>query len=314
MRRTLALVLAAALALAAAACGDEEPLRATGTDSAEEEEPLADIEVEREPSEKPTLTFDQPYEVDETTVRTIEEGDGEPIEDGAVISFDFLLVNGRDGTELSTSYGSQPAELTFEESLMAGIYKGLDGVPAGSIVLVAIAPDDGLGEDPSQGVLDTDTLLLYVEVHTVVVPLERAEGTAVEPVPGLPTVELADNGEPTITMPDGDPPAELVAQSLIEGEGDVVEAGQAITVHYTGALYSDGSVFDSSWESGAPHTFDIGTGAVIPGWDEGLVGKPVGSQVLLVVPPDMGYPDGSADGSIPKGATIVFVVDILAAQ
>jgi peptidylprolyl isomerase len=136
----------------------------------------------------------------------------------------------------------------------------------------------------------------------------------VEPVEGLPTVELAEDGAPTITVPDTEPPTELVAQPLIEGEGAEVEAGQRITVHYTGVLWDDGETFDSSWERGSPATFDIGTGAVIPGWDEGLVGQTVGSQVLLVVPPDKGYPEGSPDGSIEAGDTIVFVVDILDAR
>ena len=119
-----------------------------------------------------------------------------------------------------------------------------------------------------------------------------------EPEPGLPTVELADDGAPTITVPDAEPPTELIVQPLIEGDGAVVEAGQTITVHYTGVIWDTGAVFDSSWESGSPATFEIGTGAVIPGWDEGLVGQTVGSQILLVVPPAKGYPEGSPDGSI----------------
>ena len=159
--------------------------------------------------------------------------------------------------------------------------------------------------------LETDTLLFFAEVHDVRMPLARAEGAAVAPVDGLPTVALADDGAPTITVPGGEPPADLIAQPLIEGTGDVVAAGQTITVHYTGVLWNDGTVFDSSWESGSPATFDIGTGAVIAGWDEGLVGRTVGSQLLLVVPPAKGYPEGSPDGSITATDTIVFVVDIL---
>jgi peptidylprolyl isomerase len=143
------------------------------------------------------------------------------------------------------------------------------------------------------------------------VPLDRAEGEPVEPQEGLPTVELGEDGAPTITVPDDDPPSELIVQPLIEGTGPEVESGDSITVHYTGVLWDDGTVFDSSWQSGAPATFEIGTGSVIAGWDEGLVGQPVGSQVLLVVPPDKGYPEGSPDGSISADDTLVFVVDIL---
>jgi peptidylprolyl isomerase len=322
MRRSLTALLVALAALAAA-CGSDQPIRETSesTSSTESETTtpsgdlastdLDDVEVSGDAGEQPTLTFDKPFGVEETTTRVLTEGDGDPIEVNAVTSFDFLFVNGRDGTELGNSYESEPAELVFEDSLMAGLFKGLDGVTAGSRVLIAIAPADGLGADETTGVLETDTLLFFAEVHDVRMPLQRAEGAAVSPVDGLPTVALADDGAPTITVPGGEPPADLIAQPLIEGTGDVVAAGQTITVHYTGVLWNDGTVFDSSWESGSPATFDIGTGAVIAGWDEGLVGRKVGSQVLLVVPPAKGYPEGSPDGSITATDTIVFVVDIL---
>ena len=302
MRRRLpVLVILAALAALVAGCGDDE-----STSS-----PLDDVEVTLHEGESPTLEFDQPFATTETETRLVEEGDGEEIAANAIVTFDYVIVNGRDGTELSTSYGAQPAEVVFEDSLMAGIYDGLDGVPSGSQVLVAIAPEDGLGPDPSTGVEEDDTLLFFAEIRGVRTPLERAAGEEVPAVEGLPTVVLADDGTPTITVPDADPPTELVVQPLIEGEGAEVETGQSVTVHYLGVHWATNEVLDSSWSDGVPTTFDIGTGSVIPGWDEGLVGQAVGSQVLLVVPPDQGYPDGSPDGVVKPGETLVFVVDIL---
>ena len=115
-------------------------------------------------------------------------------------------------------------------------------------------------------------------------------------------------------MPKGDPPTGLVAQPLIKGKGREVLAGQKINVHYTGALWRNGKVFDSSWKSGKSFNLPIGTGQVIAGWDEGLVGQTVGSQVLLVVPPDKGYGAGGQPSAGIKGTdTLVFVVDILGA-
>jgi FKBP-type peptidyl-prolyl cis-trans isomerase len=305
MRRPLIALLV--LASLATGCGKEEATRDTSN-------PLDVVEVTGDPGEKPTLEFDMPLELTETVTLLVEEGDGDEVTPGSVVTFDFVFVNARDGSELSTSYDTEPAQLVFEDTLMEGIYNGLNGVPAGSRVLVGIPPTDGLGADPSQGVLETDTLLFFAEIIDVRVPLEKAQGEAVEPKAGLPTVELADDGAPTITVPDTEPPTELVVQPLIKGSGPVVEKGQTITVHYTGVIWDSGTVFDSSWESGTPATFSIGTGKVIPGWDEGLVGQTVGSQILLVVPPDKGYPEGSADGSIKPGDTIVFVVDILDAS
>jgi peptidylprolyl isomerase len=305
----------AAVAVLAAGCGDDEPTRATSDPSTEPEElassDLEDVEVSGEADAEPTLDFPKPFGVEKTVRRVIDEGDGEPIAPGSVITFDFVFVNARDGKVLSSSYEGEPPELVFEESLMAGIYQGLDGVRSGSRVLVGVAPDDGLGADPTQGVLDTDSLLFLADVHEVRIPLQRAEGKSVPPVEGLPTVELGDDGAPTITVPDAEPPAALVAQPLIEGTGSVVESGQTITVHYTGVLWDGGTEFDSSWQGGSPATFEIGTGGVIAGWDEGLVGRRVGSQVLLVVPPDKGYGAEGSGETIPPGATLVFVVDIL---
>lgn len=308
MRRTLA-VLAVVSALAAG-CGDTQPTRETtpsttaGSGKAATTD-LADVKVEGAIGTEPTITFDAPFALEATESLTLTEGDGATIAADNVISLDFVFVNGRTNEVIASSYEAEPTEIVYSESLMPGIFTGLDGVTSGSRVLVGIAPGDGPGEDPTSDVLETDTLLFFAEVLDVRSPLARAEGTAVPPVAGLPTVELADDGTPTITVPDADPPAELVAQPLIDGTGPVVESGQNITVHYTGLQWDDGVVFDSSWESGSPASFSIGTGAVIPGWDEGLVGVTVGSQILLVIPPDLGYPE--------RG-TIVFVVDILDAS
>ena len=113
-------------------------------------------------------------------------------------------------------------------------------------------------------------------------------------------------------MPAGTAPTALVIQPLITGTGATVQTGQTISVHYTGAIWASGEVFDSSWTRASPATFAIGTGKVIDGWDQGLVGQTVGSQVLLVIPPDQGYgSEGNPDAGIAGTDTIVFVVDIL---
>jgi len=105
-------------------------------------------------------------------------------------------------------------------------------------------------------------------------------------------------------------PEELVAQTLIKGEGDKVAVGDSITVHYTGWVW-DGDQFDSSWANGSSISFTLSSDSLIEGWVQGLEGQTVGSQVLLVIPPDLGYGEQESD-SIPANSTLVFVVDILA--
>lgn len=326
LRRALLILLVPALLLAA--CGDSEDTidtsdttdadseatDGTSAPDADDEAALEEIEVGGEDGEQPTLEFDKPFSVGTTVRRILTEGEGEEIVDGANVTFDFVFINGRDGSEYGTSYGTEPATVTLDTSLLAGARTGLLGLQEGSKALVAIAPDDGFGPqggDPESGLEEDDTLLFVIDVHSVSFPLTRAEGTAVAPVAGLPTVTLDDDGAPTITVPDADAPAELVAQPLIEGEGAVVESGQTITVHYTGVLWDTGAVFDSSWEGGSSASFSIGTGGVIAGWDKGLVGRTIGSQVLLVIPPADGYGEAGQGETIPPNATLVFVVDIL---
>ena len=83
-------------------------------------------------------------------------------------------------------------------------------------------------------------------------------------------------------------------------------------MHYTGVIFGTGKQFDSSWDRGTPIDFAIGTGKVIKGWDEGIVGLTVGSQVLLVVPPDKGYgSNGNTSAGISGTDALVFVVDVL---
>jgi len=101
---------------------------------------------------------------------------------------------------------------------------------------------------------------------------------------------------------------------LILGDGPVVEDGQTVTVQYTGMNWNTGEIFDSSWQRGAPA--DLPTSRVIPGFRDALVGQTVGSQIIAIIPPDLGYgpSGGTPDGSIGPDDVIVFVVDILAAS
>ena len=271
-----------------------------------------DITVTGAFGEAPTLEYTAPFATKKAAHRDVSEGDGEKLEKGQRVSVDYAVFNGRTGEEVESSFGSPAQSILLDpKQAFPGLVKALVGAPLGSRVLIAVSPKEGLTERvAAPGVKKSDTLVFVVDATAASNLLERAEGEAVAPVEGLPTVKLAKNGEPTIKSPKGDAPTELVVQPLITGTGPVVQAGQTVAVHYTGVIYGSGKKFDSSWDRGEPAEFPIGVGQVIPGWDEGLVGQTVGSQVLLVVPPEKGYGD-AGQGEIPGGATLVFVVDIL---
>ncbi len=104
---------------------------------------------------------------------------------------------------------------------------------------------------------------------------------------------------------------------LKPGEGAAITAGQIATVQYTGWLYetsasdNKGKRFDSSLDAGKPFSFPLGTGSVIKGWDQGVLGMKVGEIRRLIIPPDLGYGDAGAGGVIPPGATLVFDVELI---
>ena len=277
---------------------------------------IAKVEVSGKPDAKPTVNAHAPFSVTKTTNRLITTGQGSAVKAGQRITIDYLGINGTDAKEFDTTYG-KPDRATFtldDGQIIKGMVEGLTGVPVGSRVLIAIPPKDGYGTAgaPDAGIGPTDTLLFVIDVKSAATVLERASGATVKPKAGLPKVTLDKAGKPTITLPKGKAPADLVVQPLINGKGAKVVKGQTITVNYTGVVWPGGKVFDSSWTNGSPASFAIGVGKVIVGWDQGLVGKKVGSQVLMTIPPDKGYGvAGKSEAGIKGTDTLVFVVDIL---
>jgi FKBP-type peptidyl-prolyl cis-trans isomerase len=131
------------------------------------------------------------------------------------------------------------------------------------------------------------------------------------PAPGVPPL----TGNPTdLTAPSqaqagtGQPPTKLVTQDIVVGTGKKAVPTDTVDVQYSGTLYSDGSLFDSSWQRGEPANFPLD--GVVPGFAQGIEGMQVGGRRVIVIPPDLGY-GNRANGPIPAGSTLVFVVDLV---
>ncbi len=126
------------------------------------------------------------------------------------------------------------------------------------------------------------------------------------------------NTKPTVTFPPGQAPKQLVEQTVIAGSGIPIASGDTVITNYVGEIWptkagSQPKVFDSSFSRGAPAGFVVGTGAVIPGFDKTLIGKRLGTRMLLSIPPADGYgPSGNSQAGISGTDTLVFVVDLLA--
>ena len=122
------------------------------------------------------------------------------------------------------------------------------------------------------------------------------------------------DSRPTLAASEVTTPSGLRIIDVKLGTGPVPQAGQTVTVNYTGWLFVDGKKgkkFDSSVDRGEPFSFTLGQGQVIKGWDEGLATMHVGGKRTVIIPPDLGYGANGAAGVIPPGATLIFDIDLL---
>ena len=123
---------------------------------------------------------------------------------------------------------------------------------------------------------------------------------------------MAPNTKPDVTIPNNEPPTELIIEDIEIGDGDEAVAGQNVTVHYVGVAWSNGQEFDSSWNRNDTFDFGLGRQQVIAGWDQGVAGMKVGGRRKLTIPPHLGYGARGAGGAIGPNETLVFVVDLIA--
>lgn len=272
-------------------------------DAAADAAALATVEQTAQPGTAPVLDFTPPISVTGPVARVMQPGAGEVIEVNRAVVADVVTINGSDGSEAGNTYDGAPQILMTDEANMpAALLDALIGAQVGARVLLA------------SPVADEQTTLWAFEIESVLDIPVQAEGTEAKLQPGVPLVDHADSASTDVRMPvivpaDGPPPAELVVQPLLIGAGQQVTADSSLVVQVTGALW-DGTQFQNTWEEGAGKAIVL-SGA-IEGWRQGLVGQPIGSRVMLVVPPDLAYGEEGRGDLIPAGSTLVYVIDILA--
>lgn len=262
--------------------------------------------------ETPTVTMYTPLHTERTAAADVIVGEGTAITtDDQLVVLDLTIVSGETGETLIATEYDPDATTTFPLASLVqsipGLSDGLRCATEGSRVVVTLAPED---IDPAIaeniGLSEGESAVAVVDLRTVY--LAKADGADVFTSGfGLPAVVRAPDGTPGLVIPSGAPPAETVVQTLKRGGGAVVTGDVPVRVHYTGATWAEREVFDSTW-GGEPASVTLE--GVVPGFAEALEGQTVGSQVLVVIPPDQGYGD-EGQGAIPGGATLVFVIDIL---
>ncbi|ROS78453.1 FKBP-type peptidyl-prolyl cis-trans isomerase [Cellulomonas sp. PhB143] len=272
--------------------------------NADDVKKLDAVKVSGPGGKEPKVSFDAPLSVTGPTLTVASEGDGAELKEGMRVSMNYVFYQGADASRVQSTWdkGQSPETFKLGDPQYELLNDTFIGQKVGARLVFANLSQ---GQDGKE-----TTVLNVIEISDAAKPTDRtrATGTAVEPAAGLPKVTLGKDGKPSIDVPeDYKAPDKLVAQTLIKGDGPKVTADQSVTAHYTGWLL-DGTQFDSSWDRGEPADFPLN--GVIQGWSQGLAGQTVGSQVLLVVPPDLGYGDKAQD-KIPANSTLVFVVDIL---
>lgn len=315
-KRVLAAVCTVGLCVTLAACGSgdsgssskksgDDSSQSSGSSALKNMKKIAGITATGTLGEKPKVSFKAPKTVDNNSYAVLQEGNGATIADGDRLCSQGIAISVKDGSELASTWEKNTPDcstvVTSDTSQMTeNYYKIFKSLKLNSTVAF------GVNDSNSSGT----SYLMVLTLVSKSKDLKKATGEKVADIPAdLPKVTLAKDGKPSIDMNGYKGSDSLISQDLIKGKGAVVKDTQSVVAHYTGWLL-DGTQFDSSWDRGQSSAFSLDS--VIKGWKQGLAGHTVGSQVLLVVPPSLGY--GNKDQEkIPANSTLVFVVDILAA-
>ncbi len=329
----VATIAAGGLALSLAACSTSSDPAASSSsaaavvcaDSGTESD---SVKVTGEFGKDIKATFDTPLTAESTQLTQITEGSGTAAASGDTVTMSYAIYNGTSGDLIDSIGDTDDATVPFvldATQLLPGMVTAFSCAKPGSEAVAVIPAADAFGDTGSEtlGIAAGDSLVVVFKVSDVATATptpealdvttlpQAATGEPQEPVEGFPTVVLADDGEPTITIPSEDPPTDLQVEVLKKGDGDTVTDTSTVYVQYTGVVWKTGEVFDSSWSRGEVSSFPVS--GVITGFKDGLVGQTVGSQVVIVIPPDQGYGD-TEQSTIPANSTLVFVVDIVAIQ
>lgn len=300
-------------------------LAACGSSSSDTEEggkSLSSVTIEGKQGAEPKVTFDGRLDGSDDETEILVEGDGDTVEEGQTVQANWWIGNGFTEEEAQSTYtedgATQSVELT--EDVLPFLRDAMVGNQVGDRVVVLTSAEKAYGETGNYtiGIGNKDSVLAIVDImgtKDTVPALDGPQGEEKKPAGWAPTLVEEDGVITGLDFTNAHQPSgELIATTLIKGDGAVVEKGQTITVDYLGQVYDADAPFDESYTK-EPAEFPIGVGSVIKGWDERLVGRTVGSRVILEIPPADGYGKTGNEGAGIKGTdTLFFVVDILGAK
>lgn len=270
---------------------------------------LDQIKVNGEVGKKPVVTGPWPLTTAETQSKVLVAGKGATVAEGGLVEVHYIGINGRTGASFDESFsGGTPASFSLSE-VVAGFQKGLEGKKVGDRVLILMPSKDGYADgNADAGIEKGDALVFVVDIQGT--SLGKVTGTMTQAA-GLPTVTENGDKAPTVAIGSTTKPAKTTSAVLVKGAGRAITKTDAVQVKYTCVNWDTGKVLAENWTTGAESG---ALSSLITAWQSQLVGKTVGSRVLVVAAPADAYPKGNETPAIPAGATLVYVIDVLFAS
>ena len=307
-----AFLAAIGLCAALAACGNS-----SSSSSASASLPkLEGVSATGESGKQPDLHFKAPLTISQKSYAVLIAGTGAKLKEGDTVCYQYMVYNARTGAQIDSTWKQTPlCSLTLNSSLDAGYEQVLASQNLGASVAFGIpGSQESSSSSSSSSSAVANSGDAYISVMTListVKTLSKAEGTQVTNIPSdLPKVTSnSSTGEPSIDFNNYKSNGQFVSQTIIKGSGPVVSSSGSVVVKYSGWVLSTKKQFQSTWSEGNT-TASFSLANTIEGFQKGLSGQTVGSQVLLIIPPSMGYGSNAQNG-IPANSTLVFVVDIL---
>jgi FKBP-type peptidyl-prolyl cis-trans isomerase len=312
---------AAAILVPLAVCAVLAGCGSSGSSSASAN---AGVKVSGTFDKAPSVTIPTQKASTNLVISTPIKGSGDVLKSGnaALANVAVYKWSGASHTLVDSTFGTGPQMIPAQMGL-TGLTTALKGAHIGSRIVAVLPPKYGYGPNGQSQLQITgaDTLVWVIDLLQQYSSTQAAAGPQVSAGGGkLPTVTAKSGQAPVITVPKSSPPAKLSVTTLVKGTGPALVKGDTVVAQYVGSIWRTGKVFSSTWPSaqapaGLPFSFQLG-GNVVAGWNDGLTGVPVGSRVMLVIPPALGYgpAGGQASAGIKKDDSLVFVIDILGAE
>ena len=257
----------------------------------------------------PTIDAPYPFNVDTTQCKTLEAGTGPAVIPAAPVEINYVGINGSTGATFDSSWANGAPVDNYANGFVPGFNQCLASATEGSRLLMLITSADGYGDagQPSANINPGDTMLFVVDVLVAGVDTPAGDNLAT----GNQWVTVTDtNGVPAAKVNGGqNPPTTVQTTVLIKGQGKPVTADDMLVLNFFTMDYATGQYIENSFTDGnGPQAGALGD--MIPGWRTALVGQPIGTRLLIIVPPDQAYPKGNATPSIAPNTTLVCIVDI----